>query len=351
MRGASRAAALLSGLCLFAAACTASTGPQANASPSSASAQGSPSSSSSSTPSGGTNLPDTSPSTSPSTGPTGAALAVSGAAYHLGEVGIGYSAVTLSASGGAPPYQWSIGSGAIPGGLTLSNDGQVTGTPSAAGHFNFTVQVNDSAGAVASKAGSIGIYAPMALTQSCASQCSVEEGCTVCGSFGSANGGVAPYRLAVTNGSLPPGMGLKGLTLTGAFPNAGPVGGFAFIIQVTDQFGASGSVSAQFYVFPHIALSTNSVKCVQGSAQCVIQVNYSGGTPNGTPTVTVSAFNPQPGPPRGYSVSASGGVLTFQANGGSGSYTGSVSITLTDQSLCGPGSARCSTTLFVSINL
>jgi hypothetical protein len=43
--------------------------------------------------------------------------------------------------------------------------------------------------------------------------------------------------------------------------------------------------------------------------------------------------------------------LTFQAHGGSGSYTGSVSITLTDQSLCGPGSARCSTTLFVSINL
>jgi hypothetical protein len=276
---------------------------------------------------------------------------VIGPSYHLGEVGIGYTTVNLSASGGTPPYQWSISTGSLPFGLSVSPDGQLSGTPSTAGHFNFTVQVNDSAGAVASKAGSIGIYAPLALAASCAAQCDVEEGCTVCGSFGSANGGAPPYGLRVTSGSLPPGMNLKGLSLTGSFRLAGSLNQWSFTLQVTDQVGASGSVSANFFVFPHLALATSSVKCVQNSAQCVIQVNYSGGTPGATPTVSLSPFNPQPGPPNGYSVSASGGVLTFQANGSSGTYTGSVTITLTDQSLCGPGSAHCTATLFVSITL
>jgi hypothetical protein len=59
-------------------------------------------------------------------------------------VGTPYSA-TLSATGGIPPYTWSVSSGALPAGLTLSAAGAISGTPTAEGTNSFTVQVTDSA--------------------------------------------------------------------------------------------------------------------------------------------------------------------------------------------------------------
>ena len=52
---------------------------------------------------------------------------------------------SLSAAGGSPPYTWSIVSGALPLGLTLSAGGAIQGTPSADGLSNFTAQVKDAA--------------------------------------------------------------------------------------------------------------------------------------------------------------------------------------------------------------
>jgi SAM-dependent methyltransferase len=57
---------------------------------------------------------------------------------------------TLGATGGAPPYVWSVTSGALPRGLTFASGGAISGTPtSIAGLYSFTVQVKDSAGATA----------------------------------------------------------------------------------------------------------------------------------------------------------------------------------------------------------
>src|SRR5882762_8085581 len=50
------------------------------------------------------------------------------------------------ASAGSPsPWTWAVTSGALPGGLMLGGDGSLTGTPTAAGSFTFTVTVIDSA--------------------------------------------------------------------------------------------------------------------------------------------------------------------------------------------------------------
>ena len=51
---------------------------------------------------------------------------------------------TLQASGGTPPYTWSLSSGPLPGAVTLSSTGVLTGTPTAAGTFPITVQVTDA---------------------------------------------------------------------------------------------------------------------------------------------------------------------------------------------------------------
>jgi hypothetical protein len=49
-------------------------------------------------------------------------------------------------TGGTPPYTYALIGGALPGGLTLSTSGMIAGTPTAAGTFNFSVQVTDSSG-------------------------------------------------------------------------------------------------------------------------------------------------------------------------------------------------------------
>ena len=58
-------------------------------------------------------------------------------------VGAAYSE-TLTATGGAPPYKWSLASGSLPPGLSLNSDGQVSGTPTAYGTYSFSAQVIDN---------------------------------------------------------------------------------------------------------------------------------------------------------------------------------------------------------------
>ena len=61
-----------------------------------------------------------------------------------GAVATAYS-FTFAADGGLPPYSWSVASGVLPAGLKLDTGGSLTGTPTAAGQFAFTILVADSA--------------------------------------------------------------------------------------------------------------------------------------------------------------------------------------------------------------
>jgi len=61
-------------------------------------------------------------------------------------VGLSYQAV-LAATGGTPPYQWSIASGSLPSGMQLrSATGVLGGLSSVSGSFSFNVQITDAAG-------------------------------------------------------------------------------------------------------------------------------------------------------------------------------------------------------------
>lgn len=59
------------------------------------------------------------------------------------KVGVAYSQA-VAASGGTPPYKWAPSVGKLPDGLSLDPTGKITGTPSTAGTFAFTLQVTDS---------------------------------------------------------------------------------------------------------------------------------------------------------------------------------------------------------------
>ena len=67
-----------------------------------------------------------------------------------GTTGVSYS-TGLSASGGTGPYSFSVVNGSLPAGLTLSDSGLISGTPTAPGQSLFTARVIDFAGAAATK--------------------------------------------------------------------------------------------------------------------------------------------------------------------------------------------------------
>ena len=58
-------------------------------------------------------------------------------------LGFGYS-FGLRATGGEPPYTWTLESGVLPDGLALSPDGTISGTPGNEGLTSFVVLVTDS---------------------------------------------------------------------------------------------------------------------------------------------------------------------------------------------------------------
>ena len=82
----------------------------------------------------------------------------SGSCCPAGTVGVAYH-VNFFADGGVQPYTWSIPSGQIPPGLTLAArpPAGLSGTPTTAGTFTFTVAVTDKAGTQTTEPGSITI--------------------------------------------------------------------------------------------------------------------------------------------------------------------------------------------------
>ena len=52
--------------------------------------------------------------------------------------------VLLHASGGVPPYVWSVASGDLPDGINLTPEGLLAGRPTRPGAFDFTLKVEDS---------------------------------------------------------------------------------------------------------------------------------------------------------------------------------------------------------------
>src|SRR5207253_8828011 len=77
-----------------------------------------------------------------------AALVVTTSSLPGGTKGVAYTA-TLAGSGGYPPYTWSRTAGSLPPGVSLFGGGKITGKPTAAGTYTFTVEATDAIGAEA----------------------------------------------------------------------------------------------------------------------------------------------------------------------------------------------------------
>lgn len=206
-----------------------------------------------------------------------------------GNVGSPYSA-TLAASGGTPPYIWALSSGSVPAGLTLSPSGNITGTPSANGTSNFTVQVNDSAAAQATAALTLTIGNPKLVITTSSPLPDATAGAPYSQTL-AASGGAPPYSWSIASGSLPAGLSLNASTgaITGTPTTAGST---AFTAQVADS--GNGRATAQLALT--VGASTLGISTAASLPQGAIATAYSltltaiGGTPPYTWSITAGSL-------------------------------------------------------------
>ena len=153
-----------------------------------------------------------------------------------GVVGVAYTA-SLSASGGTPPYVWTVTG--LPDGLTATAAGAIGGTPKTAGQFTVVVNVKDAAGVTFARrlAFSLTIApAPLAITTASAPNGTVGTAYTA--SF-AATGGTAPLTFSASG--LPAGLSMSAAGIISGTPTAsGPA---TMVVTVKDAGGASTSKS------------------------------------------------------------------------------------------------------------
>lgn len=172
-------------------------------------------------------------------------ITVNPATLPPGVIGTPYSQ-TVSAVGGTAPYTFSISSGILPNGLTLATStGVISGTPTTAGQFNFTIRATDATSCPGSRPYSIVIPVVPGcpfITVSPATLPPAVLGTPYSQTI-TASGGTPNYTFTVSSGTLPPGLTLNATSGTTAVISGTPTtnGIFSFTITATDANGCPGS--------------------------------------------------------------------------------------------------------------
>jgi hypothetical protein len=250
-------------------------------------------------------------------------LLVTPATLPTGAVNDSYPSTTLGASGGLPPYTWSITVGSLPAGLLLnSSTGAITGAPTGpSATANFTAQVTDSTSTKATGSFSIIVNSALAITSTSL------PGATAGTNYStnlSATGGVTPYNWSISAGSLPAGMNLSGNTISGIPTTAGTVN---FTIMVNDGSGGSQSAAVSINVAPAppLAVATTSSNLPQGVLNTIYQSTQLNATGGFSP-YTWSQVLPGAGPlPPGMGLSSNGYITGTPTS--TGTYPFTVQVT------------------------
>jgi len=201
-------------------------------------------------------------------------------------VGQTYSTQLLT-SGGQTPINFSLISGLLPPGLSLSSTGLISGMPTSSGNYTFTIRARDSC---TTGAQSIqGIFSVTVNPAPCPVLSIASPSTLSTGTVGQGysyqlhtSGGQASVTFHIVSGSLPPGLNLNLSGLISGTPTSS--GNYSFRVSATDN-------------------CTTGAQSVQGTF--TIQVQSPPPSPPPPITISVNVVPSSLSIPRGYSSTAS----------------------------------------------
>ncbi|MCC7382678.1 MAG: putative Ig domain-containing protein, partial [Deltaproteobacteria bacterium] len=175
----------------------------------------------------------------------------------------------ISAAGGTPPLVFALESGALPRGLSLSDDGQISGLPEEVGRFTMVVSVRDAETTSPADLGSYNLLIqdrPL-LVVTTETLPTAHRGEAYEAVIESARG-TAPVRWRISEGSLPAGIAAEEVAASGTLrlhgtPEATEVA--AFEVEVVDAVGRRATRVLALEVAPPRQLN------VSGGCSCGVQ--------------------------------------------------------------------------------
>jgi large repetitive protein len=213
-----------------------------------------------------------------------------------GTVGTAYSQA-LGTVGATPPVAFGVSSGTLPGGLTLSPAGVLSGTPTTAGTFNFTVSASDSQFGLGSQAYTIVVSNPLVISTLTLPN----------GSQGipynrlvQTTGGRLPVNVTLVAGTLPTGFAVGVTAADPGIPGGTntPVGGtpstpgvYNFTLGAADTEGRTTNRLYTVTIFSPMANASTLGDGTEGEAYSG-QLAVTGGAGGVTWTIPVGTLPP-----------------------------------------------------------
>lgn len=223
--------------------------------------------------------------------------ATAGAAYRT----------TLVATGGLGPYRWALGGGTLPGGISISQTGDVQGTPTTAGSFIFTASASDSATPAGSAQRQFTLVVAAALALQPATLPSGLTGQSYAATL-TATGGTRPYQWQLRSGALPAGLTLNASTgqITGTPTRAETA---SFTIRVTDANNSQAdSAPVSITIAAGLTIVTTTLPVAVRGANYSATLKASGGTAPYTWTITAGTL------PRNLTLQSNTGIISGTVN-------------------------------------
>ncbi|MDB6076146.1 MAG: hypothetical protein JWO89_3786, partial [Verrucomicrobiaceae bacterium] len=243
-------------------------------------------------------------------------LAIAPATLPGAAVGASYSQ-TITASNGAPPYTYSVSSGTLPSGLTLTTGGVLSGTPTSTTSQAFDIRAVDANGCPGIISYTLAPTCP-AISVAPASL----PGGTVSSAYSqtiTASGGTAPYGWTLTGGSLPSGLNLSATGVLSGTPTTSAATGISLTVKATDNYGCQATSTYVLKICPVINITPSTLATASVGSAYSQTLTASGGTGPYAWTVTSGTL------PTGLTLSASGVI--------SGNPTTAVSSNFTVQAM------------------
>ena len=204
--------------------------------------------------------------------------------------GFNYNKSIDPATGGTPGFTYALASAStLPTGLTLSSTGEITGTPTLAGNYNFSVVATDTKGCTATAAYTLTVTGALTLAPG-----NLPNGITgvvyPTQTIPAAAGGTGPYTYAAVN--VPAGLTFDPVTREIKGTPTTP-GNSTVIVTVTDANG--NSVAANYTIKITDPFVLPPATLANGTTNTAYQTQFIPAATGGSTPYTYAATNLPPG--------------------------------------------------------